>query len=79
MHIGVLEVGAVGVPDKTSGEAVKIVVVVRKDMTLTKEELITHCRQFLTAYKVPRYVEFVDSLPKNAIGKILRRELRRAA
>ena len=74
-HPGVHEVGAVGVPDAKSGEAVKIVVV-RKDESLTEIELITHCRQFLTGYKTPRHVEFRDTLPRTPIGKILRRELR---
>jgi len=77
-HPGVHEVGAVGVPDMKSGEAVKIVVV-RKDQTLTDKELIAHCRQFLTGYKTPRHVEFRDSLPRTPIGKILRRELRETA
>ena len=74
-HPGVYEVGAVGVPDAKSGEAVKIVVV-RKDESLTEIQLITHCRQFLTGYKTPRHVEFRDTLPRSPIGKILRRELR---
>lgn len=78
MHPGVLEVGAVGVPDPIVGETVKVVVV-RKDPTLTAEDLISHCRRFLTGYKVPRHVEFAESLPKSAIGKILRKELRQAA
>jgi long-chain acyl-CoA synthetase len=77
MHTGVLEVGAVGLPDPVCGETVKIVVV-RKDPALTAEDLIAHCRRFLTGYKVPRHVEFADSLPKSAIGKILRKELRHA-
>jgi len=74
-HPGVREAGAVGVPDAKSGEAVKLVVV-RKDPTLTEAQLIDHCRQYLTAYKVPRHVEFRDDLPRTAVGKILRRELR---
>ncbi len=74
-HPGVHEVGAVGVPDAKSGEAVKIVVV-RKDAALTDAELIAHCRQRLTGYKTPRHVEFRDTLPRTPIGKILRRELR---
>ena len=77
-HPGVHEVGAVGVPDPKSGEAVKIVVV-RKDETLTDAEIIAHCRQFLTGYKTPRHVEFRDTLPRTPIGKILRRELRETA
>jgi long-chain acyl-CoA synthetase len=75
LHPGVLEVGAVGVLDERSGEAVKIVVV-KKDPNLTAEVLIAHCRQNLTAYKVPRHVEFRDELPKTNVGKILRRALR---
>jgi len=76
MHPGVLEVGAIGVPDERSGEAVKVVVV-RKDPALTEAELLAHCRQHLTAYKLPRIIEFrSEPLPKSNIGKILRRMLR---
>ncbi len=74
-HPGVLEVGAVGVPDAKTGEAVKIVVV-RKDEALTEADLIAHCRQNLTGYKTPRHVEFRATLPRTNVGKILRRELR---
>jgi long-chain acyl-CoA synthetase len=78
MHPGVMEVAAIGVPDEKSGEAVKIVAV-KKDPALTERELIEHCRQHLTSYKVPRFVEFrTEPLPKTPIGKILRRELRTA-
>ena len=66
---------AVGVPDQKSGEAVKIFVV-RKDPALTAAQLIAHCRENLTGYKVPSHVEFRDDLPKTNVGKILRRELR---
>jgi long-chain acyl-CoA synthetase len=76
-HPGVLECGAVGVPDEKSGEAVKVVVV-RKDPGLTKEAVTAHCKTQLTGYKMPRHVEFRDSLPKSPIGKVLRRELRDA-
>jgi len=76
-HPGVLECGAVGVPDDKTGEAVKVVIV-GKDPNLTKEAVFMHCKSRLTAYKQPRYVEFRDSLPKSPIGKILRRELRDA-
>ena len=75
LHPGVLEVGAVGVPDEHSGEVPKIVVV-KKDPALTSEALIEHCRGQLTGYKVPRHVEFRDELPKTNVGKVLRRELR---
>ena len=74
-HPGVLEAGAVGVPDARTGEAVKLVVV-RKDPALTEAALIAYCRKHLTGYKTPRQVEFRDALPKTNIGKILRRELR---
>jgi long-chain acyl-CoA synthetase len=74
-HPGVREVAAVGVPDEKSGEAVKIVVV-KKDPALTAEMLKQHCRDNLTGYKVPKYIEFRDALPKTNVGKILRRELR---
>ena len=76
MHPGVLEAGAIGVPDERSGEAVKVVVV-RKDPALTEEALLAHCKQHLTGYKVPRIIEFrSEPLPKSNIGKILRRLLR---
>ena len=75
MHPGVLEVGAVGVPDPASGEAVKIVVV-KRDPLLTVEDLKAHCRNYLTTYKIPRAVEFRRELPKTNLGKILRRALR---
>ena len=77
LHPGVLEVGAVGVPDEKSGEVPKIVVV-KKDPDLTSEALIEHCREQLAGYKVPRHVEFRDELPKTNVGKVLRRELRDA-
>lgn len=76
MHPGVLEAGAIGVPDERSGEAVKVVVV-RKDPALTESDVLAHCKQYLTAYKMPRVVEFrSEPLPKTNIGKVLRRALR---
>ncbi|MDY0013691.1 MAG: long-chain-fatty-acid--CoA ligase [Rhodocyclaceae bacterium] len=74
-HPGVLEVAALGVPSEHSGEAVKIFVV-RKDPALTEAEILAHCRENLTGYKVPHFVEFRDELPKTNVGKILRRALR---
>lgn len=74
---GVLECGVVGVPDAKTGEAVKVVIV-RGDPALTEDVVIASCRAQLTAYKVPHIVEFRDALPKSAIGKVLRRELRSA-
>ena len=75
MHPGVLEVASVGVATEGAGEVVKIFVV-KKDESLTAEQLIAHCRANLTGYKVPRQVEFRKDLPKSNVGKILRRELR---
>ncbi|ENY71608.1 long-chain-fatty-acid--CoA ligase FadD [Aeromonas diversa] len=75
MHPKVLEVAAVGMPHKVSGEVVKIFVV-RKEQSLSEDEMIAHCRTHLTAYKVPKLVEFRDELPKTNVGKILRRVLR---
>ena len=75
MHPKVLECAALGIANGATGEAVKLFVVV-KDRGLTDEELIRHCRKHLTAYKVPKVVEFRDQLPKSNVGKILRRELR---
>ena len=74
-HPGVLECACVGVPDQNSGEAVKLFVV-RKDPNLTREQLLDFCKEQLTAYKKPKYIEFRDDLPKTNVGKILRRELR---
>jgi long-chain acyl-CoA synthetase len=75
MHSGVRDVGAVGVPVPVSGEAVKVIVV-RSDPSLTEAEFRTHCRKYLTGYKVPHVIEFRDELPKTNLGKILRRALR---
>ncbi len=78
MHPGVLEVAAVGVRDERAGEAVKLFVV-RADPALAEADLLEHCRRNLTAYKVPKIVEFrTEPLPKSNIGKILRRQLRDA-
>jgi len=74
-HPGVLEVACVGVPDQHSGEAVKLYVV-KKNAGLGKEELLAYCKEQLTGYKRPKYIEFRETLPKTNVGKILRRELR---
>lgn len=79
LHPGVLEAAAVGVRDERSGEAVKVVIV-RSDPDLTEADVLAHCKQHLTGYKMPRVVAFrSEPLPKTNIGKILRRELRDGA
>ena len=79
LHPGVLEAAAVGVRDERSGEAVKVVIV-RSDPDLTEADVLAHCKQHLTGYKMPRVVAFRrEPLPKTNIGKILRRELRDSA
>ncbi len=75
LHPKVREAAAVGVPNEAAGETVKICVV-KKDPSLTQEELIIHCKKHLTGYKIPKIVEFRTELPKSNVGKILRRELR---
>ncbi|NEX61110.1 long-chain fatty acid--CoA ligase [Noviherbaspirillum galbum] len=74
-HPGVLECACVGVPDANSGEAVKLFVV-RKDPSLTVDQLMDYCKEQFTGYKKPKYIEFREDLPKTNVGKILRRELR---
>jgi long-chain acyl-CoA synthetase len=77
MMPGVAEVCAVSAPDERSGEVVRVVIV-RKDPSLTKEQVIEHCRKNLTGYKVPKIVEFWKELPKSNVGKVLRREVKNA-
>ncbi len=74
-HPGVMEAAVIGLPDESSGEAV-VAYVVRKDPALTPDDLRLFCRENLTAYKVPRRVEFRESLPKSNVGKVLRRLLK---
>ncbi|MBA1190994.1 long-chain fatty acid--CoA ligase [Pseudomonas entomophila] len=73
---GVLQCAAIGVPNEKSGELIKVFLVVKPGMTLTKEQVLEHMRANVTGYKVPRQVEFRDALPTTNVGKILRRELR---
>jgi long-chain acyl-CoA synthetase len=72
---GVLECAVVGIPDEKAGEAIKLVIV-KKDPSLTEEQVRAHCRANLTGYKQPKVIEFRTDLPKTPVGKILRRELR---
>jgi len=75
MNPKVLEVAAIGVPCEKSGEKVKVFIV-KSDKSLTEKEVLDHCRENLTGYKVPKVIEFKEDLPKSTVGKILRRELR---
>ena len=77
MMPGVLECCAVAAPDEHSGEKVRVVVV-KKDPALTREQVLAHCKQHLTGYKVPKVVEFWKELPKTNVGKVLRREVKNA-
>ena len=72
----ILECACIGVPDEKSDEAVKIYAV-KKDESLTAEELIAFCKKGLTGYKVPKHIEFIKEIPKSPVGKILRKELRK--
>jgi long-chain acyl-CoA synthetase len=77
-HPKILEGCVIGVPDEYSGERIKAFVVLKEGETATAEEIIDYCKDNLVKYKVPKYVEFVKDLPKSAVGKILRKELRAA-
>lgn len=73
---GILETACIGIPDEKSGEAPKLFVV-KTDQSVTETDVISFCRENLTGYKIPRQVAFIDELPKSAVGKLLRRELRK--
>jgi long-chain acyl-CoA synthetase len=74
-HPKVLEAAAVGIPVEGKGERVKAFVILKEGQTANQEEIIAFCRENLAPYKVPKFVEFRDELPKTMVGKILRREL----
>ncbi|MEH7502727.1 AMP-binding protein [Neobacillus drentensis] len=76
-HPAVMEAAVVGVPDATWVESVKAFIVSKEGHTVSEEELIEHCKDHLASYKKPRYIEFIDSLPKSAVGKVVRRMLRK--
>ena len=73
---GVVECACIGVPDDKTGEAVRMFVVKARGAEVSDADIIAYCRGELAAYKVPRQIVFIDSLPKSNVGKILRRELR---
>ena len=77
MHPGVKEAAVIGVPDQVWGETIKACVVVKEGKNPTEEEIINFCKERLSSYKKPRSVDFLEDLPKNAMGKIVRRELLR--
>ena len=74
-HPGILEAAAIGIADDYSGEVVKLFIV-KRDPALTVEDVKAHCKKTMTGYKRPKYIEFIDELPKTNVGKVLRRELR---
>ena len=75
LHPDIIEAACIGIPDKKSGEAVKLFVV-KGNPSLNEEEIIAYCKENLTAYKIPKQIEFIDELPKTNVGKVLRRKLR---
>ena len=75
LHPDIVEAACVSVPDKKTGEGVKLFVV-KSNQSLTEKEVIAHCKENLTAYKIPKQIEFIDELPKTNVGKVLRRALR---
>jgi long-chain acyl-CoA synthetase len=74
-HPGVLEAAAAAVPVPGKGERVKAFVVLKPQVAVTEEEILAFCREKLAPYKVPKFIEFRESLPKTMVGKVLRREL----
>jgi acyl-CoA synthetase (AMP-forming)/AMP-acid ligase II len=76
-HPAVVEVTVIGVPDEEWGESVKALVVLKPGSTATEQEIIEHCVDWLSSFKKPRSVEFIDELPKNPAGKVLKTELRK--
>ena len=73
----VAEAGCVGIKDRVYGEEIKVFIVLKKGETCTEAEIIEHCKPHLPKYKMPKQVQFMEALPKNMLGKILRAELRK--
>lgn len=76
---GVAECACIGVPDKNTGEAIQLYVVAVPGSGVTKQWVIDHCREVLASYEIPKNIDFIQKIPKSAIGKLLRRELRETA
>ena len=75
-HPKVREAAVIGIPDETRGETVKAFIVLEEGQTSTRDEIRQYCKEKMAVYKVPTHVEFVETLPKTMVGKVLRRELR---
>jgi long-chain acyl-CoA synthetase len=75
-HPKILEACTIGLPHEYRGETVKAFIVVKEGETLTEDDVVKYCKENLAAYKVPKLIEFIDELPKSAVGKILRRKLK---
>jgi long-chain acyl-CoA synthetase len=75
-HPKVLEACTIGIPHDYRGETVKAFIVTKSGEALTEEDVVSYCKNNLAAYKVPKLIEFIDELPKSAVGKILRRKLK---
>lgn len=76
-HQAIADCGVIGIPSEKWGEAIHAVIVLKKDAEVTEEELIAHCRDHIAHYKCPKSIEFIEELPRNASGKVLKRELRK--